>query len=210
MDGALYKRAATTSPTFSLNDYDQNLDILHDSTATPRKMEFTFPGGDTTPADYAAIFTGSVVKTYQPIQDFALGYDVVVIKSCYPNANIASDAALEDVKGQYLSIARFFASRLDKQLIILTTPPLRRLRTSRAAAIRARQLATWLATQTLAPNIAVFNFFDLLANPEGAKHANTLYDKYRRTWPFDSHPNAEASRVIAPLLIEFIAGKINH
>ncbi len=207
-DGKLYQLAATISPTFALSDYDQNVDVLRDSAAMPRKLGFTFPGGDTTPTAYAAIFSDSVNANYQPILDWALGYDVIVIKSCYTSANIQSDEQLRADEQAYLSVAKFFSTRPDKQLIILTTPPLRHFKTSRAAAERARQLATWLATQSFGPNIFVFNLFDLLANPQESTNPHTLYAKYCRLWPFDSHPNAKASQAIAPLLAEFIASKV--
>lgn len=207
-DGGMYHLASTISPNFALNDYDQNVDLLHDNVSMPRKMGFTFPGRDTRPADYAAIFSESPDPAYQPILDFALGYDVVVIKSCYTSSNITSDDELNAMEQAYQSIAKFFSTRPDKRLVILTSPPLRHFKTSKAAAARARLLATWLATQSFGPNIFVFNFFDLLANPEGSTNPHTLYAKYCRLWPFDSHPNAAASQAIAPLLVEFIAGKL--
>jgi len=208
-EGKMYDLSMAITPNFALSDYAQNLDLLHDNISViPRKMGLTFPGKDTTPAAYAAIFTNTPEPEYKRIQDFALRYDMVVLKSCFPNSNIKSDEQLETIKQQYLSIIQFFTARANKRLIILTTPPLRRLRTSAAAARRARQLATWLSTQNFGPNIGVFNLFDLLANPETEKHANTLYSKYSRSWPFDSHPNAKAAQAIAPLLAQFIAARI--
>ncbi len=208
-DGKMYDLTMQISPNFALSDYDQNLDLLRDNISViPRKLGLSFPGGDTKPADYAAIFSNTVDPTYKRILDFALRYDVVVLKSCYPNSNIKNDEQLEAIKNQYLSVIQFFTSRTDKQLILLTTPPLRHLRTNAAAAKRARQLATWLSTQNFGPNIAVFNLFDLLSNPEGVKHPNTLYAKYCRPWPFNSHPNAQAGRAIGTLLVEFIAARL--
>lgn len=207
-DGNVYQLAGQASPNFSFSDYDQNIDSLHSGTGMPRIMNFRFPGNDTKPADYATLFSDAVDTAYRPILDFALGYDIIIIKSCYPNSDINSDEQLEAIKGNYLSITRFFATHPDKQLIILTSPPLRRLRTNPAAAKRARQLATWLVTQNFGANTGVFNFYDLLANPEAAKHPNVLYADYCRWLPFDSHPNAKASQIIAPLLVDFIAQRI--
>ena len=209
-DGGVYDLAARTSPEFMFDDYDQNTDLLtSSSTSMPRQMNFRFPGGDTKPSDYASLFTEGTDLSYQDILVWALGYDVIVIKSCYPNSNITSDLELENIKGYYQAIAKFFAGHPDKKLVIMTTPPLRWLCTKPDAAARARQLSHWLATQQLGPNTSVFNFFDLLANPEHDPHPNVLYRKYNRPWIFDSHPNAEASKVIAPLFVEFLATEVD-
>jgi hypothetical protein len=143
-----------------------------------------------------------VSNEYAPIRKLALGYDAIAIKSCYPNSHIISDEHLEEIKSYYQSIARYFATQPTKQLVILTSPPLVPLKTNAAAAQRARVLATWLATTNFGKNVTVFNLFDLLAAPQTDSQANMLRREYRRWLPVDSHPNARASRAIAP---EFVA-----
>lgn len=202
-DGGVYGLVDVRG-AFSLSDYDQNTDTLHPSASMPHKLGLKFPSGDTKPADYAAIFSATTNPAYAPVVDLAMTYDVLVIKSCYPNSQLADDAALQAAKTAYQTIAGFFALHPEKHLVIMTTPPLRHNRTDPAAAARARALATWLATTPHGSNVSVFNFFDLLANPENAKDANTLYGKYCRWWPFDSHPNKVASKAIAPLLVDAI------
>jgi len=210
-DGGIYRLMAETSRGFLLSDYDQNTGVLHSSTGPSRTPGMKFPGGDTQPADYAALFDAEAEGDAKAFQDFVMTYDVVAIKSCYTASNIKSDEELDAIKNYYHAIAEFFVLHPEKQLVILTTPPLRHFRTTPDAALRARQIATWLATERFAPNvepnIGVFNFFDLLANPQESVNPHTLYAKYCRLWPFDSHPNAAASRTVAPLFVEFLAAQ---
>jgi len=204
-DGGVYDLARNSSPAFDFSDYDQNIDLLTDKSGSQQKMGFTFPGGNTRPVDFAAIFTDAVAPEHKAIQDLALGYDVIVLKSCYPNSNIASDNELENIKQYYRSIAQFFSTLTDKQLVLLTSPPLAPIMTKAPAARRARQLSEWLATTKLGSNVSVFNFFDLLATPKGQRGANRLRKGYRRWLPFDSHPNPKASKEIAPKFVEYIS-----
>jgi hypothetical protein len=118
--------------TVSLDDYDQNIDVLA-SGNTRQKLGLIFPGNDTKPQDYAAIFSTVISNAHAPILKLALDYDVIVIKSCYPNSHIVSDAQLEEIKGHYQSIADYFAKLPTKQLIILTSPPLVPFKTNASA-----------------------------------------------------------------------------
>jgi len=205
-DGHVYELIEQAGQPFALSDYNHNNDTLTDSAGKQTKLGFHFPGDNTHPEDFAALFSENVAPEHQPILDMAMGYDVIVLKSCYPNSNIKSDEQLKVVQQAYQSIAEFFGRRPDKQLIILTSPPLIPFLTKPAAASRARQLTNWLAGENLGPNVHVFNFFDLLAAPEGEKQANMLRRSYRRWLPFDSHPNAKASKLIAPQFISYIQG----
>jgi len=203
-DGGVRKLIANTKPPFVFDDYFQNFDILTDSKGREAKQGFTFPGGDTKPEGYAQIFSNDVAPTYKSIRDLALKYDVIVIKSCYPNSNIKNDEQLEAIKKHYISIAEFFNQYPNKQLITLTSPALTPLMTNPNRAKRARKLANWLANADLGNNVSAFNFFDLLAAPK----TNWLRRSYRRKLPVDSHPNTRADREIAPLFVDFIRRKI--
>ncbi|HSX02135.1 MAG TPA: hypothetical protein VLI05_02350 [Candidatus Saccharimonadia bacterium] len=200
-DGRVRELLKAAKAPLILDDYDQNIDVL--TTESGRtKLGLNFPGGDTRPQDYAAIFSAQRAESSAPILELALSYDRIVIKSCYPNSHITSDEQLEAVKGHYQSIARFFADHATKQLIIVTSPPLVPLKTNPAAARRARILATWLADSKLGQNVSVFNLFDQLAAPESEPGANLLRRPYRRWLPLDSHPNARASREVAPRFVK--------
>lgn len=201
-DGGLYELITNTG-MFTFSDYDQNTDILTSQEGRQQKMDFSFPGGNTRPQDFAVIFSDDIVEQYKPIQDEALRYDTVVIKSCYPNSNISSDEELEQIKHYYQGICDFF-TRHGKKLVIMTSPPLMPLMTRRDKAERARQLTDWLANTDFGSNIKVFNLFDLLANPSDERQANMLKKEYRRWVPTDSHPNKLASKEIAPLFVDFL------
>jgi hypothetical protein len=86
----------------------------------------------------------------------------------------------------------------------MTTPPLHPLATNSAEAQRARSLADWLTSDEYLAghaNIAVFDFYDLLADPV----LGTLRPEFQRTeGEADSHPNALANRTVAPKLVTFI------
>ncbi|MDB5170955.1 MAG: hypothetical protein JWO35_649 [Candidatus Saccharibacteria bacterium] len=203
-DGNVYNLIADSGKDFAFSDYDHNVDTLTNNKGEQHKLGFVFPGGNTTPADYAEVFSGDVHDSFKPIQNMALSYDVIAIKSCYPNSNIQSDELLEAIKQYYKSIAQFFVERPDKQLVIITSPPLTPLMTKASAAQRARLLANWLMEADFGENVSVFNFFDLLAAPSGKRHSNRLRKDYRRWLPVNSHPNAKASQSIAPLFVEHL------
>lgn len=207
-DGGMYELVSKASPMFSFTDYDHNLGVLTVASGKKQTLNYVFPGGDTKPFDYAQLFSHDVPSEYAPIRDEFLHYDVIVIKSCYPNSNLRSDNELESVKASYASITDFFAQLPSKQLVIMTSPPLVPIRTTKSAATRARALSNWLTHTTFATNISVFNFFDLLATEENKPGANRLKREYRRWLPVDSHPNKRASQEIAPLFVDFIASKL--
>ena len=138
-DGKVYDLLHASAPEIELHDYDQNVDILGAGAGAGKKQGFVFPGGNTRPEDYAEIFSSSIDPKYQPILDMAMAYDVIIIKSCYPNSNIKSAEELDRIQGYYQSIAKFFADKHpEKQLVILTSPPLRPWATKPRAAARAR------------------------------------------------------------------------
>lgn len=201
-DGNLHKLISDTGK-FIFSDYDQNSDILTDSNSKQQNMGFVFPGSNTRPQDFSVIFSDNVPKEYKSIQDEALRHDVVIVKSCYPNSNIQSNEELEMIKRHYQSVCDFFA-KSNKKLVVLTSPPLTPVMTKSDRANRARQLADWLMSSKFGDNIKVFDFFSLLATPKDRKHSNTLKKEYRRWLPFDSHPNVQASKEIAPKLVAFL------
>lgn len=197
-DGKMYGLIAVHSDVM-LSDFNQNTSVLRDAKSS-RKTDMTMPGGNTTPRDFAALFRDGFQS---PLKDFIMEFDVIVIKSCYPNSNIKSGGELHVIQNHYRSIAQYFAQHTDKQLVILTSPPLIPLLTRRANATRARELAYWLSRTRFGENVGIFNLFDELANDSGTQ-ANMLRREYRRVLPFDSHPNKLASQTIAPKLIQFI------
>lgn len=151
------------------------------------------PGDDTKPADYAKYFSNN-----------SCDEDLVIIKSCYPNNAIKSDQGLEQLKESYSAIISGYLKNSKGKLLIMTTPALRPLHTNPEEAARARELAEWLKVLKTDNRVSIFDFYDLLAEPKGDKHANMLRRQYMRLGPWDNHPNKAASRHIAPILAKKI------
>lgn len=202
-DGAIYDLVEKSGREFLLSDFNQNTGMLTDWNKPPRQTGWTFSGNDTTPADYAQLFSNERLRSGDSMLKAILDHDLIAIKSCYPNSNIRSDRELATLQTNYQQITSFFAQQTRKKLIILTSPPLLWYMTTEANAARARKLSRWLVSTDFGPNIFVYDLFDDLASKPGELQANTLRKAYRRWLPFDPHPNARASRAIAPRVIAF-------
>lgn len=201
-NGHVYDLLKPYAKRILFSDYDHNYGILATANGQ-KKLGYVFPGKNTNPADLAELFSKPNVKT-QKILDWIAGYDVVILKSCYPNSNIQGDEELAKIKGYYKQIVNYFQNT-NIQLGILTSPPLRPFATKPASAKRARDLANWLSGSDFGDKVKVFNFFDLLAEKEGQRNANMLRQAYRHKIAFfDSHPNKAANISIAPKFVEFI------
>lgn len=203
-DGEMYRLIHEAGSPFTFSDFDQNTGILQ-AENTDEKPLWKFPGNDTKPSDYAELFSFEKQQGSDPTLTDILKYDVIVIKSCYPNSNLKSREELEAAQAAYQSILSFFDVQPTKKLIILTSPPLAPIKTNPQNAARARSLANWLSSNTLAENVFVFDLFDLLAAEPDEKQGNTLKKSYRRWLPLDSHPNKRASQDIAPKLVDFLS-----
>lgn len=196
-DGDVYE-LMKSHDSVRLSDFNQNTGVLRDNTGN-KDTDMKMPGGDTHPENYARLFSNghsSALKT------FVMNFDIVIIKSCYPNSNIKSGKELEQIKEYYTSITKFFV-KANKKLLILTSPPLSPTSTNPENATRARQLALWLSDQSFGVNIDVFDFFDLLAAQD-----NMLRKAFRRLIWLDNHPNKKASMEIAPKLVNQIVQKV--
>lgn len=163
------------------------------------------PNDNTDPDGWRDVFLQQV--TAPPINTFShmLEYDVIMFKSCYPNAHIDSDAMLEQYKAYYLEIRDVMDQHPDKLFIPFTNPPLVPNETTPEAAARAIEWAAYLMSDEYLeghPNIVPFDFFSLLADEDGF-----LREEYRvDAW--DSHPNRLANETVGPIFIEFAAGAV--
>lgn len=180
---------------FELDDYDNNNGLLTHSDGSIENSAITMPGNNTNPHNLADFFS-----QWNPILD---PYDIVMIKSCYPNSRIKSEPQLADIKKQYQRIFQAFADRPKQRLIVLTSPPLRPVFTNLDEAKRAQQLAAWLMGQA-SNTIHVYDLHSTLAEPVG-EHQGMLKRSYRRLMPWDNHPNRLANQTVAPELVESIA-----
>ncbi len=125
--------------------------------------------------------------------------DVVVFKSCFPNSAIAgqpddkprtgknplysqdawsNDMTVGNIKGLYVDLLGYFATRLDKLFVVITAPPLVQKATNTKQAANARAVNTWLVQDWLAAyphkNVAVFDFYNVLTSNAGSPGLNDL------------------------------------
>lgn len=160
------------------------------------------PNDNTDPDGWRNVFTQTV--TDPPTNTFSrmLQYDVIMFKSCYPNAHIDSDAMLEQYKAYYLEIRDVMDQHPDKLFIPFTNPPLVPNETTPEAAARAIEWAAYLMSEEYLEgraNVIPFDFYSLLADEEGF-----LREEYRvDAW--DSHPNRVANEAVGPVFVEFAA-----
>jgi nucleotide-binding universal stress UspA family protein len=200
-DGDLRSRLALGDPPLELWDHDYNKFGL--TTATGEKtVAFPIPGDDTDPPGLLRLFAGDDAEA-RAAREQALAFDVIAMKSCYPNSGIADEADLEVMMATYRDLLAALAGIGRRQFVLLTSPPLAPLRTNSAQGRRARSVAAWLAGPAAAdiPNVRVFDLFDRLAEPPGADQSDRLRKIYRRRLPFDSHPNIRAGRDVGPEMI---------
>jgi hypothetical protein len=187
-------RSLLNAKGIQLDDYDNNLRLLTRDDGTQQKDAIRMPDNNTNPDDLAEFFA------IWP--DVLNKYDMVMIKSCYPNSHIRDVAQLDALKEHYLAIFEAFKVR-GKTLILLTTPPLRPLFTNVTEARFAGELADWLVASA-GKNIHVFDLHHFLAEPAG-KHKGMLRAEYRRWLPWDNHPNKKAHSATAPVLVDMLA-----
>jgi hypothetical protein len=186
-------RELLSAKDIALDDYDNNTGLLTTSDGVAEKSTFEMPGNNTNPENLSEFFR----NWHESLQN----YDLVMVKSCYPNSHIKDKTQLTKIKGHYATIIDSF-SQHDMPLLILTSPPLRPLFTNGAEAKLAAELADWLNGQTK-NQVRIFDFHNLLAE-SGGKHVGMLKRSYRRLAPWDNHPNNAAHKNIAPQLVEFI------
>jgi hypothetical protein len=161
-------------------------------------------GGNTNPEGLAVLFAQPVHDPPDNAFSRLLQHEVLIFKSCFPNSAIKSTRMLQQHKAWYLGIRDVIDQHPDRVFILLTTPPLHPKATTLEEAARARVLADWLQSDEFLAdhsNLFVFDFFDLLADPE----TNMLRTAYQRDpTTADSHPNALANQIIGPLFVDFV------
>lgn len=187
-------RELLSSKNVVLDDYDNNSGILTHGDGSTQKAAIKMPGNNTNPDNLAEFFA--------KWSDVLNGYDLIMIKSCYPNSHIKNEVQLSQIKDSYNSIMKSFNGH-SQQLIILTSPPLRPLLTNKTEAQLSGKLADWLVLSS-GGNIQVFDFHHSLTETDG-RHEGMLKREYRRLLPFDNHPNKKAHRRVAPELAEMIS-----
>lgn len=143
------------------------------------------------------------------------GYDIVLFKSCYPASHIDSNQMLKEYKKVYKNkknMWKYFSENPKILFIIVTAPPLVPNETDQEAADRARSFNNWLKKNFLNKynkknpglnNVAVFDFFDVLADGN-----NMLRSAYRGD-EWDSHPNSAGNQAAVQVFIPFFKAAVD-
>ena len=161
-------------------------------------------GGNTDVDGLAELFSQPVTDPPSNAFSRLLQHEVLIFKSCFPNSAIKSDDMREQFQAWYLEMRDVVDQHPNRIFVLVTTPPLHPLATNPDEAARARAIADWLKSDAYLkghPNLFVFDFFDLLADPE----TNMLSARYQLD-PDErnSHPNRLANETIGPLFVRFI------
>ena len=176
----------------------------HSSYEIPEITPGVTGGGNTNPEGLDVLFSQPIHDPPDNAFSRLLQHEVLIFKSCFPNSAIKSDSELQQNKSWYLEMQKVIDQHPDKVFILMTSPPLHPEKTTPEEAARARALATWLGSDEFLagrPNLFVFNFFDLLADPDN----NMLREEYQRDPDkTDSHPNKLANQTIGPLFVDFV------
>jgi hypothetical protein len=203
--GLLRERLADAG--FRLWDQEYNQRGLTGPDGHARGYAYWIPRDNTDPDGYEAIFRQPLHSLPWNALSGILQHEVIVFKSCYPVSDVRDDATLERYRSHYLAIRSTIDAHPDKLFIVVTPPPLNPSATTSAAAARARTFADWLGSPEFLDGHANLFTFDLFGSLEekdpSSPEAHMLRPDYRDG--DDSHPNAAANRVVAPLLADFIA-----
>ncbi len=194
-------REALTALGYAFSDHGYNDEGLTGPDGEPTGDSFGIPDDNTNPDGWAAVFRQSATAADESAFRRMLDYDVIVFKSCFPVSNIADEETLAGYARDYLVIRDVMDAHPEKLFIAFTPPPLVPNETEPENAARARRWALYLSAESYVggrANLAVFDFFSLLAGPDGM-----LRPEYRGD-EWDSHPNATANETIGPLLVAFI------
>ncbi len=195
-------REALTDLGYEFWDHDYNDPGLTGPDGELTGESWDVPDDNTDPNGWHDIFAQRVTDPPQNTFSHMLTFDVIIFKSCFPNADIQSEEQFEEYRDYFLDIRDVIDQHPDKLFIALTIPPLTPNSTSPEAAARARRWAEYLTSDEFLeghPNLVVFDFYSLLADEDGFLRA-----EYRPDDEYDSHPNERANATIGPLFVEFV------
>ncbi len=147
---------------------------------------------------------------------YCLTNPIIMIKSCYPSSNITAIGSAADTltptlktvynyKWHWRKIIHFFSTHPEHFFVIWTNAPLVQEATNSNEALLSHSFSKW-AKDTLAnsldatfgtfpPNVYVFDFFHILSNENHYLNPNYAVSLH------DSHPNAAATALVAPMLV---------
>jgi hypothetical protein len=198
--GGVRARFAALGYEFYDHGYNGDGLVLADGTWTGENYDV--PEDNTDPGGLATVFSRPLHSPPDNTFSHLMQYDVIMVKSCFPNSNIGSDEQLAEFKGYYLSMRGRMDQYPTKLFVIVTQPPQVPSSTDAAEARRARNLATWLGSDEFLGghhNVVTFDFFGALIDPS----TNMLRSEYTAD-PSDAHPNERANQTIAPMFVNFV------
>lgn len=195
-------RQALTDLGYDFWDHGYNEEGLVNAAGDYLGINWDVPGDNTDPDGWYETFQQPV--TDPPANTFShmLQYDVIIFKSCFPTSDIYDEDMLAAYQHYYLTIRDVIDQHPDKLFIPWTPPPLVPNSTTAENAVRARRWADYLTSPEYLdghPNIAVFDFFTLMADEQGF-----LSKAYRPDDEWDSHPNTQANQMAGPVFVAFV------
>jgi len=193
--------------------YDQNYNYIGLTSPDGQLTgtSYIVPDDNTDPDGLAVLFSQPVYDLPVNALSAMLQHEVIVFKSCYTAAPIASDEEYQAMQKDYQTVLNLIRQHPEKVFILLTSPPLIPSATRPEESQRARRMAEWLQSDAFvgqSDNLYVFNLFDALSeNDPASPDVNTLKVEYRRG-DDDAHPNATANQAVAPVIAQFIVDSI--
>ncbi len=194
-------REALTDLGYEFWDHGYNDEGLTGPDGEPTGIDWDVPDDNTNPDGWDVVFGQPVSDPPDNTFSHMLQHDIILFKSCFPASDITDEAMFNAYRQYYLDIRDVMDRHPDKLFIAFTTPPLVPNATTPENAARARRWSEYLTSEEYLdghPNVAVFNFFDLLADEDGF-----LREEYRPD-EWDSHPNELANQTIGPILVYFV------
>lgn len=206
-------------PVLDLWDHDYNAIGFSDGLGNRLGRNLPVPGDDTDPPGLLRLFRGpdagsawvpgrgSFSDDADParVHDQLREFDLILMKSCFPNNAIADETALAAVQAVYDQLFDVLGGWAGTSFVLLTSPPLTPRHTAADQAERAVRLARWLSGCAKPANVEVFDLFGVLAEEDGPQRG-MLRRAYRR-WRTDSHPNRRGSAAGAQALADYLTAR---
>lgn len=196
-EGGLRQKLSDAMPSLELWDHGYNDAGLSDGGGTPLGTSFPIPGDNTDPVGLLAILQG--VEAGAPWAERARTFDVLMLKSCFPNNAIHTDAAVTSLKEIYQQM-REVALALPQAVVLVSSPPLVFEATRPGQAARAGDIAAWLGSHWTGPRLGYVNIFNTLTYHSGPARG-TLRLRYRRMRPRDSHLGVAGAQAAASAIV---------
>jgi hypothetical protein len=195
--GGLRQKLSEAMPSLELWDHHYNGVGLSDGGGSSLGTSFPIPGDNTDPDGLLAILQG--IEADELWAARARTFDVLILKSCFPNNAIGSDADATSLKEIYQQM-REVAVALPQAVVLVSSPPLVFEATRPDQAARATDIAAWLGANWIGPRLGYANIFDPLTYQFGPAQG-TLRLGIRRMRPRDSHLAVAGAQAAASAIV---------